>query len=42
MRDDKLKNLLSSKQTKVHSGLEEVPLSESISPVAKIKVVGVG
>lgn len=40
MRDDKLKSLLSSKQTKVHaSGPEEIRLSDSISPVANIKVI---
>jgi hypothetical protein len=43
MRDDKLKSLLSSKGGKTPmSGPEEVKLSGSISPVANIKVVGVG
>lgn len=43
MRDDRLKSLLSSKHTRVHAtGPEEVQLSGSISPVANIKVVGVG
>jgi hypothetical protein len=42
MRDDKLKSLLSSKMPKPTSGPEEVKLSGSISPVASIKVVGVG
>ncbi len=43
MRDDKLKSLLSSKGPKSTSrGPEEVKLSGSISPVANIKVVGVG
>jgi len=43
MRDDKLKSLLSSKGPKQTSrGPEEVQLSGSISPVANIKVVGVG
>ncbi|NDK09912.1 cell division protein FtsZ [Candidatus Gracilibacteria bacterium] len=42
-RDDKLKNLLSNKpQKNTQSGPEEVQISGSISPVAKIKVVGVG
>lgn len=43
-RDDKLKSLLSSKPRNVApvSGPEEVKLSGSISPVANIKVVGVG
>lgn len=43
MRDDKLKSLLSGKaQRSMVSGPEEVKLSESISPVASIKVIGVG
>jgi hypothetical protein len=42
MRDDKLKSLLSSKAPKPNVGPEEVKLSGSISPVASIKVVGVG
>ena len=44
MRDDKLKSLLSSKMPKptTSNGPEEVQLSGSISPVASIKVVGVG
>lgn len=42
-REDKLKSLLSSKSSKVPStGPEEVKLSNGISPVASIKVVGVG
>ncbi len=41
IRDDKLKSLLSKKAPKNASAIEEVPLSESISPVASIKVVGV-
>jgi len=42
-RDDKLKSLLSNKpQQRTHVGLEEVKLSGSISPVANIKVIGVG
>ncbi len=43
-RDDKLKSLLSSKtpKTKAYAGPEEINLSDSISPVASIKVVGVG
>jgi cell division protein FtsZ len=42
-RDDRLKSLLSSKKTsQISSGPEEVNLSKSISPVANIKVVGVG
>lgn len=44
-RDDKLRNLLSSQRTiteKRSSGPEEVSLSGSISPVANIKVIGVG
>lgn len=43
IRDDKLKSLLSSKMPKPEtSGPEEVKLSGSISPVANIKVIGVG
>jgi len=43
MRDDKLKSLLSSKGPKLQTAWpEEVQLSGSISPVANIKVVGVG
>ena len=42
-RDDRLKSLLSSKKTsQISSGPEEVQLSWSISPVANIKVVGIG
>ncbi|MCH8519081.1 cell division protein FtsZ [Candidatus Gracilibacteria bacterium] len=42
-RDDRLKSLLSSKKTtQVSYGPEEVKLSGSISPVANIKVIGVG
>ena len=42
-RDDKLKSLLSSKSKKsATTGPEEVRISGNISPVAKIKVVGVG
>jgi cell division protein FtsZ len=42
-REDKLKSLLSSKSSKVAStGPEEVKLLNGISPVASIKVVGVG
>ena len=42
-RDDKLKNLLSNKpQKNTQSWPEEVQISGSISPVAKIKVVWVG
>lgn len=37
-REDKLKNLLSGK-TEEKSGPQEVNLSQSISPVAKIKVI---
>lgn len=40
-REDKLKSLLSGKPTR-DAGPEEVNISSSISPVAKIKVVGVG
>ena len=42
IRDDKLKSLLSSKPKQVSSGPEEVQLSGAISPVANIKVIGVG
>lgn len=43
MRDDKLKSLLSSKAPKqAAAGPEEVKLSGAISPVASIKVIGVG
>ena len=42
-RDDRLKSLLSSKKTsQISSGPEEVNLSKAISPVANIKVVGIG
>lgn len=42
-REDKLKNLLSAKpQRPLQTGPEEVRLSGSISPVANIKVIGVG
>ncbi len=41
-REDKLKTLLGSKGKKSDTGPEEISLSGSISPVAKIKVVGVG
>ncbi len=42
-RDDKLRSLLSSKtKNTTSSSVEEVPLSGNISPVASIKVVGVG
>lgn len=40
IRDDKLKSLLSGKAIKtVTTGPEEVKLSDSISPVANIKVI---
>lgn len=42
MRDDKLKSLLSSKPKPQKSSFEEVRLSDSISPVANIKVIWVG
>lgn len=42
IRDDKLKSLLSSKPKQASSGPEEVQLSGAISPVANIKVIGVG
>jgi len=41
-REDKLKSLLSSKGTKATSTHEEVKLDKGISPVASIKVIGVG
>lgn len=41
-RDDKLKSLLSNKPQKQETSFQEVPLAASISPVASIKVVGVG
>ena len=41
-REDKLKSLLGSKSPADESGPQEVNLWASISPVAKIKVVGVG
>lgn len=42
-RDDRLKSLLSTrKNTQTHGWPEEVKISGSISPVANIKVVGVG
>ncbi len=41
-REDKLKNLLSGKPQRMDTGAEEVKLSGSISPVANIKVIGVG
>ena len=40
MSDDKLKNLLSN--GKKSTGPQEVKIKENISPVAKIKVIGVG
>ena len=40
MADDKLKNLLSS--SKKHTGPQEVRINDSISPIAKIKVIWVG
>lgn len=44
IRDDKLKSLLASKPKKPNQvpALEEVRLSGNISPVANIKVIGVG
>lgn len=44
IRDDKLKSLLSNKPAakQAANGPEEVRLSDSISPVANIKVIGVG
>lgn len=42
-REDKLKSLLSSKgSTKASTGPEEVKLNNGISPIASIKVIGVG
>ena len=41
-RDDKLKNLLSGKVDAFTSGPQEIDISGSISPIAKIKVVWVG
>jgi len=41
-RDDKLKNLLSGKMDAFTSGPQEVDISNSISPIAKIKVIWVG
>ncbi|MDQ7009167.1 MAG: cell division protein FtsZ [Candidatus Gracilibacteria bacterium] len=41
-RDDKLKNLLSGKTDAFASGPQEIDISGSISPIAKIKVIGVG
>ncbi len=41
-RDDKLKNLLSGKWDMFTSGPQEVDISGSISPIAKIKVIWVG
>jgi len=41
-REDKLKNLLSGSSSHESTGPEEVHISSSISPVAKIKVVWVG
>ena len=41
-RDDKLKNLLSGKTDSFASGPQEVDISGSISPIAKIKVIWVG
>jgi len=41
-REDKLKSLLSSKGSKSSTGPEEVKLDKGISPVANIKVIGVG
>lgn len=40
MADDKLRNLLSN--SKKSSGPQEVRISDNISPIAKIKVIGVG
>ena len=40
MADDKLRNLLSS--SKKNTGPQEVRINDSISPIAKIKVIGVG
>ena len=41
-RDDKLKNLLSGKTDAFATGPQEVDISGSISPIAKIKVIWVG
>ncbi len=41
-REDKLKNLLMNSSSKSDFGPEEVQISRSISPVAKIKVIWVG
>jgi len=42
-RDDRLKSLLSNKKSsQVSSGPEEVNILKGISPVANIKVVGIG
>lgn len=41
-REDKLKNLLMSSGSKSDFGPEEIQISRSISPVAKIKVIWVG
>ena len=41
-RDDKLKNLLSGKWDMFTSGPQEVDISGTISPIAKIKVIWVG
>lgn len=41
-RDDKLKNLLSWKKVAPMAWPEEVDISWTISPIAKIKVIGVG
>ncbi|PIE85567.1 cell division protein FtsZ [Candidatus Gracilibacteria bacterium] len=41
-KEDKLKNLLSGKIDNDTQGPEEVNIGDSISPVAKIKVIGVG
>lgn len=41
-RDDKLKNLLSGKTDAFSSGPQEIDISGSISPIAKIKVIWVG
>jgi len=38
-RDDKLKNLLSGKLDAFATGPQEVDISGSISPIAKIKVI---
>ncbi len=41
-RDDRLKNLLSGKKPVMNSWPQEVDISGSISPIAKIKVIWVG